>query len=104
MLKKYLLLMPAFVLAVAFILPSAAKALTYQELISGESAAAQGGRVLGAVTPSPDINNDGVVNSIDAAILISHMGQNYVPADLNGDGVVDSKDLDILSSWWFASK
>ena len=75
-----------------------------QELLNQNQQSAIQPRVLGAVTPSPDLNGDGVVNSLDASILNSHFGQNYPPADLNQDGVVDAKDLAILQSWWFAEK
>lgn len=50
-------------------------------------------------TPSPptgDLNNDGVINSQDVAILKSKLGGTDKEGDLNGDGRVDEKDLDIL--------
>jgi len=45
-----------------------------------------------------DLNNDGVVNTWDLAILKSNFGKEPVnkEADLNQDGVVDQKDVDIL--------
>ena len=53
----------------------------------------------GALTPPPcvgDFVHDGVRNSLDLGILLSHFGQN-VPAntlgDCNGDGVVNTIDL-----------
>lgn len=102
--KKYWLFVPVVLLAVTFILPVSAQALTYQEIVTGQQSPRPQGRILGTVTPSPDINGDGRVNSFDAVVLIVHMGQNYPSADLNRDGVVNNLDLSILSSWWFASK
>ena len=54
-------------------------------------------------TPTPlvkqktgDLNNDGVINSQDVAILKSKFGTTGGEADLNNDGRVDQKDLEIL--------
>lgn len=51
-------------------------------------------------TPSlhGDLNNDGVINTWDLAILKSNFGETpqNKAADLNQDGVVDQKDLEIL--------
>lgn len=92
----------ALALVLGLVLPGAVKALTYQELL--DYAGAGKTRVLGAVTPSPDIDGNGIVNSLDSALLVSHMGQNYPAADLNNDGVVNSVDLSVLSSWWFVTR
>lgn len=45
-----------------------------------------------------DLNNDGVVNTWDLAILKSNFGEDpqNKEADLNQDGVVDEKDLEVL--------
>ena len=47
-----------------------------------------------------DINNDGVVDSIDLSILVLHWGTDNTSADLNNDGTVDSLDLSKLVSKW----
>ncbi len=85
-------------------LPKFSQALTMQELQSQSNEASQQPRVLGAMTPSPDINGDGVVNSIDYAICINHIGQNYAPAEFDGQSVVDQNDCSSLISWWFATR
>jgi hypothetical protein len=89
------------VLGLAF--PMAIKALTYQELLLSQQDSIKA-RVLGTMTPSPDINGDGIVNSFDVATLVNHLGENYAPADLNKDGVVNTLDYSILASWWFATR
>ena len=98
---KFLVL---FLLAVVVIVPATTKALTMQELLGAQQAPHNVGMVLGASTPSPDINGDGIVNSLDIAILLAHMGQNYPPADLNHDGIVNSLDYSILVSQWFFTR
>lgn len=52
--------------------------------------------------PKPDVNNDGVVNEYDFAILMSQWGQtgNNLSGDVNHDGVVDEYDLSILMADW----
>ncbi|MEE2972383.1 MAG: DNRLRE domain-containing protein, partial [Planctomycetota bacterium] len=53
------------------------------------------------VSPSPDLNGDGVVDSGDLGLLIASWnapGPN--PADLDGDGSVGPADLGILISAW----
>ncbi|HYV33341.1 MAG TPA: dockerin type I repeat-containing protein [Candidatus Limnocylindria bacterium] len=108
LLKIGSLVVATLALVVTFILPFQSKALTYQEIVTGQSATPTPtpakGKVLGAITPSPDINSDGIVNSVDVAILVGHMGQSYAPADLNKDGLVNSVDYSILSAWYFATK
>jgi hypothetical protein len=55
---------------------------------------------------SPDINGDGVVNVLDAAILSKAWGAtagepNYdYRCDFNNDGIVNVKDLGILAAAW----
>jgi len=47
-----------------------------------------------------DLNDDGVVNAQDLAILLGAWGATGGPADLNGDGVVGAADLaQLLSAW-----
>jgi Dockerin type I domain/Thrombospondin type 3 repeat len=45
-----------------------------------------------------DLNNDGVVNSIDFSILKTRLFTNNPDADLNGDGVVNSIDFSIMKT------
>lgn len=49
-----------------------------------------------------DINNDGITDETDFAMLMSQWGQTGtgLTADLNGDGVVDELDFAILMSNW----
>ena len=48
-----------------------------------------------------DLNNDGVVNSADLAVLLGAWGENPGhPADFTGDGVVNSADLAVLLGAW----
>ncbi len=49
-----------------------------------------------AVSRSPDINNDGRVDSSDRAMLLGMWGTSNPAGDLNGDGTVNSSDLAIL--------
>jgi hypothetical protein len=42
---------------------------------------------------SADINNDGIVNSIDLSIVRRDFGTNAHAGDQNGDGVVNALDL-----------
>jgi len=101
--KTSLIIFASLTLVVTFALPFQSQALTYQEIVTGQQNVPKG-KVLGAVTPSPDVNNDGIVNSLDFAILKGHNGENYAPADLNKDGVVNSLDFSVLSSWYFATR
>lgn len=50
-----------------------------------------------------DLNSDGVVNSLDLAIIFQNWGEKPKDqrANLNGDGVVDQKDVDILIQYLF---
>ena len=62
-------------------------------------------------TPPPkqvsygDINDDGVINSLDYALLGRHILELSAPnanldnADLNGDGIINSLDATILSRY-----
>jgi len=49
---------------------------------------------------TPDINRDGVVNTMDLAMLLAAWGSTDEHCDLNGDGVVNAPDLGILLSMW----
>ena len=52
-----------------------------------------------AVTPrssSADLNNDGVVNIQDLALLLINFGKSVATGDLNGDGKVSIQDLALL--------
>lgn len=49
---------------------------------------------------SPDLNNDGKVDSTDLAMLLSRFGTEYSEFDLNNDGVIDAGDLAILQANW----
>jgi hypothetical protein len=51
----------------------------------------------------PDLNNDGLVNFADLAIMKSHFFNNNPDADLNGDSLVNFGDLSILKSLLFKS-
>ena len=60
-------------------------------------------------TPSVpgDANNDGRVNSLDAAVLSANWGQSVsggaLNGDFNGDGAVNAKDASILAANWGVS-
>ena len=60
----------------------------------------------GTPTPPPaggsaDLNSDGRVNSVDAAILMGAWGQTSKPkADINQDGVVNSVDASLMMGQW----
>jgi hypothetical protein len=47
-----------------------------------------------------DLNNDGVVNAADIAILLGAWGQTSGPADVNDDGAVNATDLSIILGAW----
>ncbi|MDO8706572.1 MAG: M64 family metallopeptidase [Sulfuricaulis sp.] len=49
----------------------------------------------------PDLNNDGIVNFADLAIMKLGFFGNNPDADLNGDGVVNFGDLAILKTFFF---
>lgn len=46
-----------------------------------------------------DLNNDGLINASDYALVLKNLGKNPKEkrADLTGDGVVDQKDLSLMS-------
>jgi hypothetical protein len=49
----------------------------------------------------PDLNNDGIVNSIDLGTFKAAFGSNNNPnADFNGDGIANSLDLGILKPFF----
>ena len=54
--------------------------------------------------PTPDLNNDGVVNAPDLAILLGQWGpcESTCP-DFNGDGQVDAVDISMLLGEWSGS-
>lgn len=54
-----------------------------------------------ATSTQYDLNNDGVVNSLDLAIVIKNRGKSpkNKQTDLNRDGVVDQKDVDIINRY-----
>lgn len=47
-----------------------------------------------------DINNDGVVNGVDLALILAYWGVEGAPSDLNGDGTVSGMDLTIVLGGW----
>jgi hypothetical protein len=48
-----------------------------------------------------DLNNDGIVNSVDFGILMSYWNYTSRPtADINQDGIVNSVDFGIMMSQW----
>ena len=54
-------------------------------------------------TPTPivgDLNNDGIVNTIDWSIMNAKWFTNDATADLNRDGIVNSIDFSILNRNW----
>jgi len=60
----------------------------------------------GTPTPPPaggssDLNSDGKVNSVDAAILMGAWGSTFKPkADINQDGIVNSVDASLMMGQW----
>ena len=50
--------------------------------------------------PTGDLNQDGIVDSIDLSILVSNWNTADPTSDINNDGIVDSLDLSILVSNW----
>lgn len=60
----------------------------------------------GAVSQSPDLNGDGIVDGVDLGELINEWGScpgitgGHCPADLDGDGGVAGSDLAILLGMW----
>lgn len=57
-----------------------------------------------AITPNPDVNDDGVVSAVDLAIVGKCYGKNptstpgCASADINADGAVTSTDLSLVTS------
>jgi len=50
---------------------------------------------------SADLNQDGLVNSVDFGILMSYWNDTSYPvADINQDGLVNSVDFGIMMSQW----
>jgi len=58
----------------------------------------------GLGAPSPDFNNDGIVDLQDLLILIESWGQDEPLCDIApapfGDGIVDALDLELSMSYW----
>ena len=50
-----------------------------------------------------DLNNDGIVNSIDWSIMNARWFTNDAIADINKDGIVNSIDFSILNKNWLRS-
>ncbi|MBI3485970.1 hypothetical protein HY025_03420 [Candidatus Daviesbacteria bacterium] len=50
---------------------------------------------------SLDLNNDGVINVVDLAIIIDNLGEfpTIKQADLNKDGTVDQADIDLIKKY-----
>ena len=47
-----------------------------------------------------DLTNDGTVDALDMAILLSNWGQTDSPYDLTGDGLINGADIaSILFAW-----
>jgi hypothetical protein len=51
-------------------------------------------------SPSPDFNNDGVVDGTDLGVLLAEWGVGQSRADLNLDDAVDGTDLGMLLAAW----
>ncbi len=47
-----------------------------------------------------DLNDDGIVNAADLAMLLAEWGSSNGAADINGDGVVNAADLAIMLANW----
>ena len=48
-----------------------------------------------------DLNNDGLVNSLDLSLFKPVFFTSNPDADLNGDGIVNSLDLSLFKSLFF---
>lgn len=60
--------------------------------------------ILESLAPVPgDLNGDGVVSAADLATLLGDWGTDSPRSDLNGDGVVNSLDLAIMLGNWGSS-
>jgi len=60
-----------------------------------------------SITPSPDLNGDGVISVVDFSIMIFYWGEardKSVDYDLNQDGWIDLTDLSILASKYIYTK
>ncbi len=49
----------------------------------------------------PDLNNDGMANSMDLGIMASVFFTSDANADFNGDGIVNSQDLGVMAQLFF---
>ena len=47
-----------------------------------------------------DLNDDGIVNAADLAMLLAEWGSSNGSADINGDGIVNAADLAIMLANW----
>ena len=47
-----------------------------------------------------DLNDDGIVNAADLAMLLAEWGISNGAADINGDGNVNAADLAIMLANW----
>ncbi len=52
------------------------------------------------ISPSADLNGDGLVNGADLGMLLSAWGTSNAAADLSGNGIVDGADLGMMLSAW----
>jgi hypothetical protein len=72
--------------------------LTYESELGSH----QWDALMSLIYPQGDINQDGVVDANDCAILKAHLGSQgplwRIQGDLNNDGVVDGADLNILNT------
>ncbi|MEY3021635.1 MAG: Dockerin type domain, partial [Planctomycetota bacterium] len=59
-----------------------------------------GGGGGGGNEPNPDLNNDGVVNGVDLATLLTNWNVPGAVGDIDGDGQINGADLAILLSGW----
>jgi uncharacterized protein (TIGR03790 family) len=48
-----------------------------------------------------DVNNDGIVNSLDTSFLNQNWNKNYAIGDYNHDGIVNQSDLNYAINNWF---
>jgi len=54
----------------------------------------------GTSEPDGDINNDGIVNGIDLALLLGDWGLGSTASDVDSSGAVDAQDLAIVLASW----
>ncbi len=58
-------------------------------------------KLVTGTTATADLNSDGLVNSVDAGIMMSSWGSTTKPkADINQDSIVNSVDAGIMMSQW----